>query len=120
VVPVPLNATLWGELDALSVRVMAAVNVPAVPGAKRTPIVHFAPAARLEPQVFEVTNEEVSAPVSLMLLIARATVPPLVKVTACAGVESPTSSLPKDMLVVESDAWTFAAVKPVVPETLAL
>jgi hypothetical protein len=59
---------ICGDVLALSVRVMDAVSGPETVGAKRAPISHWVPAAMLVPQVFEVTNEAGSAPVSVMLL----------------------------------------------------
>jgi hypothetical protein len=44
-------------------------------------MVHFAPAARLDPQAFPKTNAEALVPLTLMLLIANVAVPVFVKVT---------------------------------------
>ena len=74
---------LCGEPVALSVMVTAAVSAPVTVGVKCPWMVQFAPAARLDPQVFANTNEEAFAPVTLMLAMAKAALPVLVKVTCC-------------------------------------
>jgi len=83
VTPVPLSAMLCGEPGALSVMVTAAESGPAVVGVKCPWMEQFAPAARLDPQLFANTNEEASVPVTAMLEMDRAMVPVLVKVTLC-------------------------------------
>jgi hypothetical protein len=79
--PVPLNVIDCGELVALSVMVMAAANAPADAGAKWPWMVQLAPAARVAPQLFANTNDEASAPVTLMLEIVSVASPVLVIVT---------------------------------------
>ena len=85
--PVPLSAILCGELLALSVMVMAAVNAPAVVGAKWPWMVQLAPAARLVPQLLAKTNEVAFVPATAMLVIDKAAVPVLVSVTNCELLE---------------------------------
>lgn len=50
-VPVPLNATLWGEPLALSAMLIAAVNVPVAVGVNVTETVQVALTASVAPQV---------------------------------------------------------------------
>lgn len=87
--PVPLSAILWGELTALSAIVMAAVSAPSAAGAKCPWMVQLAPAATLVPQLFENANEDMSAPVTTMLVMAKGKVPGLVKVTVCVALATP-------------------------------
>jgi hypothetical protein len=64
-----------GDVGVLSVTVMVAESGPPVVGAKRTPIRHCAPGARVPPtvppagplQVFEVSKDEAFVPPSVML-----------------------------------------------------
>ena len=77
--PVPLRVTDCGELGAPSVMVTAAVAGPKAVGTKRTPKRQVAPAGRLVPQLFEVTNDVAFAPVSLMIAMAMAELVLLVK-----------------------------------------
>ena len=72
-------------------------------------MLQFAPAARLVPQVFANTNDEASAPVTLMLLIVTTEEPVLVMVTLCEAVVPPTLSEPNDKLVAESVSCSVAA-----------
>jgi len=78
--PVPERLTLWVPLEALSVRVTAAVRVPAAGGLKVTLIVQLAPIATLEPQVFVSAKSPGSAPVNAMLEMLRAALPVLLSV----------------------------------------
>ena len=78
--PVPVRAIVW-EPPALSVMTMDAVWGPAVVGAKCPWMLQLAPAARLDPQLFEKTNEETFAPVTFMLAMDIVPLPVLVRVT---------------------------------------
>jgi hypothetical protein len=111
VIPVPVNATDCGEPVALSVMVIAAVTAPAVVGAKCPWMVQFAPAARLEPQLFPNANEAAPVPVTLILLMVRVALPVLVNVTLCDALVAPTSTLPNGKLVADNE--TVVAVAPV-------
>jgi len=101
--PVPLREIDCGELDALSVMVMAAVSAPVAAGVKWPWIVQFAPAATLAPQLFANRNEEASAPVTPILDILTATAPVLVKVICFDAVVAPISSAPNATLDDESE-----------------
>jgi hypothetical protein len=64
-VPVPVNATVCGEPDALSVTARLAVSAPSAVGLKATDSVQFAPTARDVEQVFpEIRNEPALAPIN--------------------------------------------------------
>jgi len=78
--PVPLRATVCGELRAESFMVIAAVSAPAVVGPKWPWMEQLAPTARVLPQVFAKTNEDGSAPVKVMLEMLSGALPMLVRV----------------------------------------
>jgi hypothetical protein len=80
---VPVRVIDSGESDALSVMVTAAVNALADAGVKWPWMVQFAPAARLDPQLFANTNEEAFVPVTAMLVMASFELPVFVRVTLC-------------------------------------
>jgi hypothetical protein len=63
----------------------------------------FAPAATLVPQLFANPNEEASAPVTAMLVIARGAVPVLVSVTDCDALVAPNLTEPNERPVAERD-----------------
>jgi hypothetical protein len=111
VTPVPVSAIDCGELVVVSLMVIAAVIAPAVVGAKCPWMVQFAPAARLVPQLLENANADAFVPVTVMLLMSRAALPVLVKVTLCEGLVDPTCKLPNDKLVADND--TVVGVTPV-------
>ena len=81
---------LCGEPATLSLMVTDAVSAPVVVGAKCPWMVQRAPAARLVPHALAKTNEEASAPVTVMLVIVKAAVPVLVMVIDCEALEVPT------------------------------
>lgn len=74
----------------MSLMVTDAVSAPVVVGAKCPWMVQLAPAARLVPHALAKTNEEASAPVTVMLVIVKAAVPVLVMVIDCEALEVPT------------------------------
>jgi len=100
-VPVPLREIDCGELAALSVMVMAAVNAPEVAGAKWPWMAQFAPAATLVPQPFANTNDDAFVPVIAMLVMARDAVPVLVSVTDCDALLAPNWTEPNERLVAD-------------------
>ena len=71
----------------MSVSVTEPVRLPAAVGVNITLIVHVAPAARLEPQVFVWAK----SPVTAMLVKVSAAVLPFVSVTVCAAEVVPLS-----------------------------
>ena len=81
---------LWGDPVALSVIVTAAVSEPATVGAKCPWMVQVAPTATLVPQVVANTNDEALVPVTTMLLMDRAALPTLVRVTVFDALAVPT------------------------------
>jgi hypothetical protein len=74
-------------------------------------MVQFAPATRLDPQLFANTNADASVPVTVMLLMSRVALPVLVKVTLCDALVDPTCTLPNAKLVADNE--TVVAVTPV-------
>ena len=73
----------------------------------------FAPAARLVPQLLANTKEEALLPVTAMLVIVSAAVPVLVTVTDWEALACPTTTLPNDRLVAESETVGLELVPPV-------
>jgi hypothetical protein len=102
---------LCGDPLALSVIVIAAVSAPVVAGVKWPWIVQFAPAARLDPQLFANMNDDASLPVMLILVMDRVVPPVLVKVTLWEALVVPTAWVPNDRLVADRD--TAGGVVPV-------
>ena len=100
----PVRVTICGDPPALSVMAITAVSAAADAGVKCPWMMQFAPIARLDPQGFGNTNEAASAPVTLMLVIARAALPVLVSVTCCGALDVPTSWMPNATPVADSDA----------------
>ena len=88
--PAPLRVTICGLPVALSVMVMAAVRLPAVPGMNLTLMVQLAPAATEVPQVLLWANSLLLVPVTAMLETFSAPAPLLVRVTVCAVAATPT------------------------------
>ena len=76
--PVPLSATVCGELPALSTMVIAAVRGPFAVGLKCPWMLQLAPAARVAAQPFPNGNEDAFGPVTAMLVIVRVALPVLV------------------------------------------
>jgi hypothetical protein len=54
-------------------------------------------------QLFAMTNEDASGPVTAIPMMVRADAPVLVSVTLCEALEVPTGRIPYDRLVEESD-----------------
>lgn len=88
--PVPLNATLCGELVALSVSVRVAASAPLVDGVKTTEMVQFPPAATLVPQVLVWLKLPAFAPARAIEPMVNAMFPLFVTVTVCAALALPT------------------------------
>jgi len=101
--PVPVRAMVWGELAALSVRVMDAVSAPPVAGAKWPWMEQLAPGARVVPQVLAKTKDEAFVPATAMLVMESATPLVLVRVMYLEALAVPTCWLPKGSLVAERD-----------------
>ena len=88
VVPEPLKATVCGLPAALSVMDTLALRVPVAVGVKVTLMVQEAPAAsvlELLGQVLVCAKSPLLVPVRPILLMVRAAVPLLVRVTVCAA-----------------------------------
>jgi len=88
--PVPVSVTVCGLIGALSVIAMVPLRVPVAVGVRVTLIVQLAPAARLAPHVFVTPKSEEFVPVTLMLEMARLTLPVFERVTVCAALGVPT------------------------------
>jgi len=80
-----------------------ALRLPAAVGLKVIAIVHFAPAARLVPQVFLITKSPALAPPTVIFWIAKVIPPTLVKLTGMFVLLVPTVYDPKLRVVAESD-----------------
>jgi hypothetical protein len=111
---VPERGTVCGLPVALSVRVTAAVRVPAAAGLKVTLIEQYEPAATLDPQLLVWEKSLALVPESAMLVILKVALPELVKVIVCAALVAPTAWLTKERLVGE----TLATMEVPVPERL--
>jgi len=84
--PVPLSVKDCGLPVALSVRVTAAVRVPAADGVNVTLMLQFPPFAATElPQLFVCAKSPLFAPVIPRLLMLSAAFPVFVSVTVCAA-----------------------------------
>jgi hypothetical protein len=102
-VPVPDKATVWGLVEAVSVRTRLAVSAAATDGLKTTPTVHEVLAAMLAPHVvvdvksvFAATGEP---PETVALVNAIAELELLVSVIIFAAEAVPTGCDPKARLV---------------------
>ena len=107
--PIPLSATVCGELLALSVRISEPVVAPAAVGSKNTPIEQVAPAATELPQALRTPK---LAGLATTLVIVSATLPVLLTVTLCGRPLVPTYCAGKLMLSGEMEA-TAAGALPV-------
>jgi uncharacterized protein YaaW (UPF0174 family) len=87
--PVPLSATVCGELAALSATPRVAVSSPAAVGLKVTVTVHEALAASVAPQVLVWENDEAFAPLKETLEMVVGPVPVFRSVAVCAAEEEP-------------------------------
>ena len=106
---VPVRLTLCVPPAALSVTVTAAVRDPVADGLKVTLIAHLAPAATLEPQVFVWAKSPALAPETAMLVMLKAAVPELVRVTVCAALVVATAWPANVRLVGDRLATGFVA-----------
>jgi len=106
--PVPLKETVCGLPGALSVRAMEPERVPAAVGVNVTVMMQLAPTPWPEPQVFVWAK----SPLATMLLIVRARLPVLVKVTVCGALAVPTGWFPKLRIVLERDKSAPATPLP--------
>jgi hypothetical protein len=80
-VPVPERATVWGLPLALSVILSEAARLPLAVGVKVTLIVQFAAAVTELPQVLVWAKSLALAPVIARLVMLKAAVPVLLRVT---------------------------------------
>jgi hypothetical protein len=89
--PVPERLTDWGLPVALSAIASAAERLPAAEGLNVTLIVQLAPAATLEPQLLDWAKSLALTPKTAMLVMLRAELPALVRVTGRAELAAPTA-----------------------------
>jgi len=81
----PVRPRVWGEPEALSVRVTTPERAPVVVGVKVTVIEQLAAAAREEPQLLVWAK----SPEAAMVVRVRGAVPELVNFTICAALVVP-------------------------------
>ncbi len=84
--PVPVRFTTCGLVEALSVRTIVPVRVPAAVGVNVTLIVQFDPAASVAAQVVV----SAKSPFGMMLVIFSAAFPALLNVRLCSALVVPT------------------------------
>ena len=90
--PVPARLTFWGLFEALSVKVSVPLAAPGAVGVNVTPTAQLAPEARLVPQVLlEIAN----GPLIPTLVMERAVLWRLVRVTLTAELVMPTGTAPR-------------------------
>lgn len=111
-VPVPLNATLCGELATESVNVKEADRLPAAVGAKVTETVQLLDAASTLPHVVLIPKSAVFVPFSQMLRMLSAPVPVLESVTVLAALTTPTLWFPNAKPAGEIETCGTAATFP--------
>jgi hypothetical protein len=99
--PVPLRATVWPEVPALSARTISADCAPSRVGLKVTVTVQEALTARVAPQVVVSENEAMLAPERLMPEMVRGPVPEFVRVTAFVAANVATVVNGKVMLLAD-------------------
>jgi hypothetical protein len=102
----------------LSAILSVAVRAPVAEGVNVTAIVHPAPAATELPQVLFSAKSPALVPVRARLLILKAVVPVLVRVTICTGLVMATDPLLKVRLLGEK--LTVGGVLAPVPERLTV
>ena len=100
-VPVPERLTVCGLPLALSVMLTEAVRLPLAAGVNVTRIVQLVLAATELPHVLLCAKSLALVPVSARLVMLKAALPVLLRVTACAVLVVPTDWLPKARLVGE-------------------
>src|SRR5947208_6327731 len=81
VTPEPVRLAVWGLPVALSVTLRVAVRVPVAVGLNVTLIVQLDAAATLVPQVLVCAKSPLWVPVTAMLVMLNAVLPPLERVT---------------------------------------
>jgi hypothetical protein len=122
-VPVPERLTVCGLPLALSVMLTEAVRLPLADGVNVTLIGQLPPAAAELPQVLVSEKSLAFVPVTVMLVMLKAALPVLLRVTVCAALVIPTGWLPKPRLVgkrLTTGAVPVEAVDVPVPERLTV
>jgi hypothetical protein len=117
--PVPVNATAWGKLPALSYIVRVPVLVPDAVGVNFTLAVQLAPAAKLILHVPVLAVEKSPVKANVVLKLSEV-LPVFVTVTYCVELVEPTATLPKLSEVGDSETAGPLAVTGAEMVTLAL
>jgi len=115
-VPAPDRLAVCGLPLALSAMLSEAASVPETEGVNHTAIVQLVPAASELPHVLVWAKSLALAPASARLVMLKAALPVLLRVTVCVALLTSTGWVPKARLVGER--LTTAAVP--VPERLAV
>ena len=89
--PEPVRLVVCGLLPALSLTVSVPLNVPVLAGANATEIVQLAPLASFDGVIGQVVAVSVKLADTVMLVIARAVVKPLVSVAVCGALVVPST-----------------------------
>jgi len=110
--PVPLNATVWPDVPALSAKTISAESAPSKVGLNVTVTVQEAFTARVVPQVVVSENEATFAPEMLTPEIVMVPVPELVRVTACVAADVATVVEAKVRLLADRVATGVFAASP--------
>ena len=97
----PLNATVCGELAALSAKLSVAVSAPVAAGLKVTVTVQAALTANVAPQVLVCVNDVGLVPLMPTPVKVIAALPELVSVTDCVADEALIAVEEKARLVVD-------------------
>jgi hypothetical protein len=108
--PLPVSATVWGLLPALSVIFSVPVLVPPAVGSKKTPIVQLEPTAT---GLLQLLSTPKSAALGVAAVTVRAALPVFVTVKVCGRPLVPTYWLGN--VIVEGDKLTAGAGRPPVP-----
>jgi hypothetical protein len=115
---VPEIDTDCGLPLALSVMLSEAVRAAVAEGVKSIALVHVPPAATDEPQVLVSVKSAESAPAKAMLVMLKAALPVLFRVTVCGELTVSTDSFPNARL--EGESLAVAPVLVPVPERLTV
>src|SRR3984957_12850821 len=98
-VPTPVSETVCGLLLALSEITRLAVRVPVAEGVKVMPMVHASPGGTLDPQSFDCPKSDEFVPFPKMLVMVRAVLWLLVRITFCVALVVPIACGPECRLV---------------------
>ena len=100
-VPVPESNTDWGLPSALSTMFNEAVRLPAPDGVMRMAMLQLPPGANDEPHIFAWLKSAASLPAKEILVMFKAALPELVRLTTCGEVVRVTDSSPNPRLAAD-------------------